>query len=380
MSRFPNFSRPCALACCLAAAGVQAQVLVKPPIGVPVLAAKYYVARDLGRIAEGKPVGCLARNGALAVSRYRYESATNRWLSRAVIPGGNPEFAFFYIEGYESWVSGCNSRGEYVGVSAGHGGGVIWDSDWWSGPQRLGSNALGPNAPAAINDARQVVGTTANSWPTFAGARWETSQLPNDARTTLRLLAPGGATAINGTGAVAMTQWMPGQPSRAMVYAPDLVTVTYVPIQGATQSWANGIDDQSRVVGASEDAGGQRRGYLWHAVEGFVPLQPANLGLAPLSHAEARAIGLDRTVVGQSYNVAAGQPTQHAATVWIQAGTARNLNRESQTSDSSALPALTDAVAVSDSGAILCDARTATGERHAVLLTPNPGGRWNLFP
>jgi len=365
---------------CLLAGAAQAQITMWPPRPVPIVFPKYYGARDLGRVAEGKPVGCLARNGAVAVTRFRYEATTHRWLARAVLPGGNPEFAFFYIEGFDSWVSGCNTRGEYVGVSAGHGGGVIWDIDWKNGPQKLGANVLDANQPTAINDARQVAGVTANSLGLPAGVRWTTSQTPNDTTLTTNLLLPGVASAINSAGAVAATQLLPVQQPRALVHAADLSTFTYLPLPGAVASWALGIDDLMHVVGTTQDASGQRRGYLWHPSEGFVTLQPAGLGLVWLGHAEAHAIGVDRTVVGQSYNLDAGQPVQPAATVWIQAGTARNLNRETQMSDGSALPTLIDAVAVSDAGAILCEARTASGERHAVLLTPQPGGRWGLFP
>ena len=346
----------------------------------PIPIAKYYQATDLGRVAEGKPVGCLSRGGTVAVTRYRYEAAAGRWVAQAVRPDGNPEFAFYFIQSFDSWVSGCNDNNEFVGVSLGHGGGVIWDIDWNSA-QRLGSTVVGPNQPQAISPTRTVVGASTDSLALSTATAWITSTLPNDNTLTSKNLGNGVATGINANAVASITSFV-GQPAQRRAGLSGLQGgVPFYPIlPGATSSWANGIDDQSRLVGGTQDAGGTVRGFVWNMGEGYAQLQPTWDGQGMLPHAEARAIGLDRFVVGQSYAMVAGQPVRPAATVWVAAAGPRNLNRESSMSDGSAPPQLTDAVAVSHTGAILCEARASDGTRHAVLLTPRSGGRWNLIP
>jgi hypothetical protein len=353
----------------------QAQVWGGSTKPIPIVWPAYYEATDLGRVAYGKPVGCLARNGAVAVTRYRWESVGG-WTARAVLPG-NPDFDLFYHYGRASWVSGCNSNGEYVGVSLGHGGGVIWDRDP-NIAQALGSNVVGFNEPTAINSQRQVAGVSINSLGQSSAVVWTTSTTPT-VTATMRHIAPGVATGINDNGVVSFTGFS-GQPvnRRAALVALNGGLPFYPALPGALESWANDIDNSSRLVGGLKDAGGATQGFVWHASEGFTPLMPGRDSSGALTHAEARAIGLDRLVAGQSYTLSNGQPVRPTATVWVAAGGPRNLNREAAMKDGSALPNLTDAVAVSDDGSILCEARNSNGDRHAILLRPRVGGRWSL--
>lgn len=375
-----NVARLGVLALGLTAELALAQVRAIGPEFLPIVQPRYYQATDLGRVAEGKPVGCLSRNGTVAVTRWRWESGSNRWTARAVRPG-NTDFAFFYIEGKDSWVGACNDNNEFAGVSIGHGGGVVWDIDWTAGPQRLGSNFVGMNQPSGINNQRQVVGTSADSLGNPVAVAWLTSALPNAPAPTPIVLAHGAATGINANGVASLTSFI-GQPTqrRAGLTAVQGGLPYYPSLPGAAISWANGIDDLSRIVGGMRDAAGTTRAFTWQLSEGMVTLSPTYDSQGGLGHADARAIGLDRLVVGQSYALLNGQPVRPAATVWVGSGGPRNLNREASMADGSAPPTLTDAVAVSHGGAILCEARASDGTRRAVLLTPRVGGQWSRFP
>lgn len=351
----------------------------------PIVYPKYYEAIDLGPVAYGKPVGCLSRNGTVAVTRWRWEKEDNRWHARAIRPG-NPEFPFWYVPRFESWVYGCNDNNDFVGVSAGHGGGVVWDDGWNLGPQRLGSSAVGATQAMAINNLRQVVGSSTDSLGNSSAVAWLAPMPVNSTDLTPSVyLAPGEATGINASGVASLTHFVgmtanASTSSRAGLTAVQGGAPFYPILPNASASWAKGIDDQSRIVGGLRDAAGTTRAFTWQMSEGMTTLNPTWDSQGALGHSDARAIGLNRTVVGQSYAMLNGQPVRPAATVWIHSGTARNLNREASMADGSAMPLLTNAVAISHTGAILCEAKDSQGNRRAVLLRPRSGGRWSLIP
>ncbi len=348
------------------AAPALAQVMGLPPGYLPVQHPKYYSAVDLGRVAVGVPVGCLSRNGALYLNRHQRYNVSGP-SSQAVIGYGSNAYPLVSNATRPSWVTACNDRQEAAGVLSGTGG-LVWDVQW-SQPQQLGQTFVDNVQVTGMNNARQLA-VIANG-----AARWDTSTVPDDNRITVRYFSATYATGINAAGAVTADMAYGSNSQRhAMLFPAGQTTGVPLNLPDAVWSWSAGIDDQSRVVGGLQDAAGLRRGYLWHATEGYQPLAPAAWGPTPLQHADALAIGLERTVVGVSFNGDQGSPT---ATLWFRAGRARNLNHEAQMASGAALPRLTRAVAISDAGAILCEAIDSLGDRRAVLLSPQAGGRWS---
>lgn len=369
----PTLARAAALAFALGASLSQAQVLGTKPGYLPVVRPAYYEAVDLGRVAERYPIGCLSRGGLVAVTSQSWDPDAQATTIRAMYP--NASWAFYRVLRRDSWVTGCNSNREIVGYATGIGN-VVWD-EHWSQAQVLNGSLN------AINNARQVAGSARNSLYTDWAVVFNTSTANNDPTVSVRWITPGVATGINDNGIVSITGFNANTPGVrwAAVAAASGGAAYAPPLPNATISWANGIGTNNHLVGGLQDAGGAWRGFVWHATEGFASLQPTWDAQGTMPHAEGRSVGPDRTAVGQSSNSTdPNYRTRAAATVWPNAGGPRNLNRETSMRDGSALPKLVDAIAISDSGQILCEGRDANGVRRAVLLTPRVGGRWSLLP
>jgi uncharacterized membrane protein len=182
--------------------------------------------------------------------------------------------------------------------------------------------------------------------------------------------------AINNAGQVAGNS---GQSPRALLHNTRTGSTTSLLPPNAASSRAMGLDEQGRLVGGYADAAGMQSGFVWDNGV-YTVLKPAKLDSRTLMHTIANAIGADRMVVGQSYDIVSQRLRNPRATVWPQAGTARNLNHEASMAGGAALNlTLTDAIGVADNGAVLCEGRASDGERRAVLLVPRFGGRWSLL-
>ena len=368
----------------------QAQTCCLKPPPPMVVYPKYYEARDLGAVATSvSSFGCIARNGAVALTRKMLDTRDfpDDFIvnNRAVLPL-NPDYPLTYTHNRDTEVTGCNSRDEYVGTSySEREGGMVWDKDWRSAPaQVLPPTSMGPAQPLAINDSRQVVGlqTLEMGGQTYASATlWTTSQIPYDTRVIARELFRGWAVAINNSGQVAGNS---GQSARAMLHDTRTGSTTSLMPPNAWASRANGLDEQGRLVGGYVDKDGRQAGFIWDNGV-YTLLKPGKLAGRTLMHTVANAIGADRLVVGQSFDLVGGSPRDPQATVWAQAGAARNLNNEVSLAGGATLGLnLTDAIGVADNGTVLAEGRVlSSGERRAVLLVPRPGGRWSslaLFP
>lgn len=351
--------------------------LVAPP--------KYYEAKDLGAVSERRPTfGCIAPNGTVGLTR-RVPEPPNDTNDRAVVYDPINDFTLFYRSGSDSWVQGCNSKHEFVG-HRGSADGVIWDIEWTEGPQVLPWGPMGPAEPLALNDRRQVVGKLAAPSEgydeRYFATLWTTSQVPGDPQVGVKMLFPGEAVAINGVGQIAATREDPDTRRRAAVIVTNGgLSVTKLLPDNVGSSDAAGIDEKGMVVGHATDSSGKKVGFVWSPFTGgYTLLGPARLGATSMVHSQPRAISaLGMVVVGRSYNTTkAGSVTTPRATVWPQAGTARNLNDEASMPNGAALTVtLTDAIGVAADGRVLCEGRTSDGKRRAVLLTPRPGGSWS---
>ncbi|MFO1329493.1 MAG: hypothetical protein U1F56_19190 [Rubrivivax sp.] len=366
------------------ALGTLAALLCATAQGQLVALPKYYEAKDLGAVSEYRPLGCIAPNGTVGLTRRLAEPpyGTN---DRAVVYSPFGDFKLFYRFGMDSWAQGCNSRGEFVGQGD-VAQGVIWDVEWNSGPQILPGTQKGPAEPLALNDKRQVVGRVVfnvdSNGTDYLATLWTTSQVPEDPQVSVTTLFAGEAVAINSVGQIAATRvdWTTGK--RAAVFVTNGgASVTKLLPDNVGSSDAAGIDEKGMVVGHATDSSGKKVGFVWSPYTmGYTLLGPARVSTSPLTHSLPRAISsLGMVIVGQSHNTTkAGSVTTPRATVWPQAGTARNLNDEASMANGGALTfTLTDAIGVAADGRVLCEGRTSDGKRRAVLLTPRPGGSWS---
>lgn len=343
-----------------------------------VAAPKYYEAKDLGAVAEQRPLGCIARNGTIGLTR-QLDGSPNGLNDRAVVYGGPSDFLLFYLPGQDTWVRGCNRKNEFVGGYAGQA--VIWDVDW-TGPQILPTSKHVTGEALALNDKRQVVGKLPadidGNDRVFYATVWNTSQAPGDAQVSVRTLFPGVAVAINNFGQVAATREDLVKGNRAMFVENGGASATPLLPAHAVSSEAAGISELGQLLGQYVDGSGRHGGFVWYHAT-YTLLWPARLGTTPQAHTRARAISFNgMVVVGQSYDITSQGVVNRRATVWPQAGTARDLNAEASMANGAPLSfTLIDAIGVADDGSVLCEGRTAGGSRRAVLLKPRVGGSWS---
>ncbi|WP_051450488.1 DUF3466 family protein [Actinospica robiniae] len=281
----------------------------------------------------------------------------------------HPEHAFSYaagtmtdlgtLGGMDSSANAINTGGTLVGSAqlasgsthaAVFSGGTITDLGTLDGAAAA-SNAL------AVNDNGQIAG-----WSTAPGATGNHAFLyTNGSMIDLGTIDGGTSSVANGindAGVVIGNSDTADSDERGFVYQNG--TVTDVGTLGGPNSSVNAINDAGVVTGSSQDAGDTSHPFVYSNGK-MTSLGTYNIDTTP------QAINDAGVIVGQTYGVnTAGDPFEDAFI--YRNGTFTDLN--------TLIPAgsgweLTDAVSITGTGEILADAtNTTTGQNHAVLLTP----------
>jgi probable HAF family extracellular repeat protein len=214
--------------------------------------------------------------------------------------------------------------------------------------------------------------------------------------------ASSNALAINSSGQVAGWSTAPGGTGDVAVLYTNGTMTDIGTIDGGTASVANGINDAGVVIGNSDTASSDERGFIYHngtitdigtlggpnssvnAINNNGVVAGSSQDASDVSHpfvysngtmtslgtynidTTPQAINDNGEIVGTTYGVnASGYPFNDAFV--YQNGKFQDLN--------ALIPAgsgwqLSDAIAVNVKGQILVDATNSSGQNHAVLLTP----------
>ena len=279
-----------------------------------------------------------------------------------------PEHAFLYsggamtdlgtLGGINSAGTAINATGTVVGsadTAAGHShaftesGGVMTDLGTLDGTA-ASSKAL------AVNSSGQVAG-----WSTAPGGTGDVAVLyANGSMTDLGTIDGGIASVANGindAGVVIGNSDTASSDERGFVYHNG--TITDIGTLGGPNSSVDAINNNGVVTGSSQDAGDVSHPFVYSNGT-MTSLGTYNIDTTP------QAINDNGEIVGTTYGVnASGYPFTDAFV--YQNGKFQDLN--------ALIPAgsgwrLSDAIAVNVSGQILVDATNSSGQTHAVLLTP----------
>ena len=172
-------------------------------------------------------------------------------------------------QGEAFYPSDMNNTGQWAGVFAllEIGNALIWDPT--NGAQHLGSLGGGGSWAAAINDAAQVAGSSANSTGESHAFLWDATSGMQD------LGSLGGpysyASDINAAGQVVGQSYLDPSSYHAFLWDATGGMQDLGALAGA-YSWAEGINDSGQVVGTTYTTSGYYHAFLWEPTGGMQDL------------------------------------------------------------------------------------------------------------
>ena len=231
------------------------------------------------------------------------------------------------------------------------------------GMKNINSASVFPSGTeaSAINNSGQVVGTGYLSSSEFHAFLYTGGKMTD--------LGPAGsyqasAAAINNSGQIVGSYYFTSGAAGAFLYSNGKMTKLPVPA-GSSAVSAFAINDNGEIAGALYFSSGAPA----HAARYSNGVWTDLGAIAGAASSLAKGVNLAGQVVGIAYFAPTQyhppKPGKHVPFIYSNGGVV-DLN----TMIAPGPFTLTDAVAINDSGQILCDATNSSGNEHAVLLTP----------